>query len=303
MKVASLDLGSNSFLCLIAKVENSSISQVYRDESRIVRLSEGVATTGVISSAALDRAKIALQEFAKIISSEHVDQVIAVTTAVARQASNSQLFFNILDELKIPVRLLSGNEEADITFQGAISGIKNPNHSVVIDIGGGSTEIIFGSHYTKMKAKSFNFGVVRLKDLFQIENPMSEKQIKDISQHIDNEISDYIKQSSNFKIDQIIAVAGTPTTLAAMEIGQYIPNKVDGYIFTIESLEQWFRTLSQLSSTQIRETYKVEKGRADVISIGVLILIRILKLMSVQQLSVSIRGVRYGVALRALGGN
>lgn len=303
MKIASLDLGSNSFLCLIAETDGKVVSQIYQDECRIVRLSEGVATTGLISLAALDRARVALTEFKTIIDSHNVEKVIAVTTAVARQSKNASDFLTILHNLNIPIELLTGDEEADATFIGATSGLKNKNHLVVVDIGGASTEIVYGNQNIKMKAKSFDFGVVRLKDKFNVHYPMSKKQAEELSQFIDGEIKDYVAQFSYQPIESVVAVAGTPTTLASMEIGKYIPEKVDGYNFSYDSLNRWFDTLSQLTPKQILENYTIEPGRADVITIGVLILCRILKQLNFASITVLIRGVRYGVALQFANGD
>ncbi len=302
MKVASLDFGSNTFLCLIAETDGKSFQKIYRDESRVVRLSEGVAITGYISDSALQRAETAIIEFRKIIDEENkknkIDKILGVTTAVARQSSNSEAFYDLLKKYNLPIQLLSGSEEADITFQGAISGMTNKNNLLVIDIGGGSTEVIFGNNNIKLHAHSFDFGVVRLKDKFNVNNPISPELIVKLKDYISTQTKVFMEFiNSKHIIENIVAVAGTPTSLAAIELGGYDPAKVDGYVFNLEKLETWFTTLSQLSPEQITKTYGVESGRADVLAIGVLILIEILKLANAEKLKVSIRGVRYGVAL------
>lgn len=299
MRIASLDLGSNSFLCLIADTNSSGICKVISDEVRIVRLSEGVQKTGLISVEALQRAREALSCFKEAIIKFKVDKVVAVTTAVARQAANAKLFLDLVAEFEIPVRLISGSEEAEITYLGAVSGLTDKKDLLVIDIGGGSTEIIFNKNY----AKSFNFGVVRLKEKFNVQYPINNSTTMEITQYIDGEIADYLTQIKLQNIKKIIAVAGTPTTLAAMEIGRYDANLVDGYILTLEGLEDWYTKLSRLKPEEIIKSFCIDVGRADVIALGTLILIRLLTSLNLNAIEVSIRGVRYGVLLKALEGS
>jgi exopolyphosphatase/guanosine-5'-triphosphate,3'-diphosphate pyrophosphatase len=296
MRFASLDLGSNSFLCLIVDTDSSGICKVVSDEVRVVRLSEGLQKTGQLSVAALERAKEALGDFKKIINQHKVDKVIAVTTAVARQAENSELFLKLVEEFQFPIKLISGSEEAEITYLGAVSGQTDGKDLLVIDIGGGSTEIIFNQNY----AKSFDFGVVRLKEKYNVLYPIAESVTQAITKHIDEEITAFLSKLTEKKINKVIAVAGTPTTLAAMEIGKYDAKLVDTYVFNLKGLETWYARLSQLKPEQIVNSYFIDAGRADVISIGILILIRVLKILNLSELEVSIRGVRYGVVLSAL---
>jgi exopolyphosphatase/guanosine-5'-triphosphate,3'-diphosphate pyrophosphatase len=299
MRIASLDLGSNSFLCLIADTDNSGICKVISDEVRIVRLSEGVQKTGLISVEALQRAKEALSSFKESIIIHKVNKVVAVTTAVARQATNAKLFLDLVAEFDIPLKLISGSEEAEITYLGAVSGLSDKKDILVIDIGGGSTEIIFNKNY----AKSFNFGVVRLKEKFNVQYPIVNSTTMEITKYIDGEVADYLAKIRSQNIVKIVAVAGTPTTLAAMEIGRYDANIVDGYILTLESLEVWYAKLSKLKPEEIVKSFYIDVGRADVIAIGALILIRLLIFLNLKAIEVSIRGVRYGVLLKALEGS
>jgi exopolyphosphatase/guanosine-5'-triphosphate,3'-diphosphate pyrophosphatase len=296
MRIASLDLGSNSFLCLIVDINEFGIASVICDEVRVVRLSEGVQKTGLLSSAALDRAKEALSIFKKIIVQNQVDKVLAVTTAVARQASNSKLFLDMVSEFQIPIQIISGADEAEITYLGAVSGLEDQKDLLVIDVGGGSTEIIYNISY----AQSFNFGVVRLKEKFDVQFPISEKARTSIAEYIDLEMNDFLLKIKNKNIESAIAVAGTPTTLAAIEIGRYDAQLADGYTLSLERLEFWYSKLSQMKPEEILNTYYIEAGRTDVIAIGTLILIRILQILKLKEIKVSVRGIRYGILLKEI---
>ena len=164
----------------------------------------------------------------------------------------------------------------------------------MIDIGGGSTEFIFGSGLKLIQGQSLNIGCVRLTEKFISAQPTTENEISVLQKFISNEISKI--NSASFKIDEVLAVAGTPTTLAAVEIGKFQVDIIDGYIFKLDRLEKW---LSELIPLSIAE--KIQKGfpegRADVILVGLIILIETLKYFNKDQLVVSTRGVRYGVAL------
>jgi exopolyphosphatase/guanosine-5'-triphosphate,3'-diphosphate pyrophosphatase len=300
MKIASLDLGSNSFLCLILESDGSCITHVLADEVRIVRLSEGVLKTGLLGAEALARAEKALADFKTLIDQLKVDRVIAVTTAVARQAKNAQIFIDMVKNFGFPIQIISGDKEAEVSYMGAVSGLsQSENENVlVIDIGGGSTEMIFNRNY----AQSFNFGVVSLKEKYSVNYPIPEDLKNNIIKYIDQEISGFLSELVDQELSNVVAVAGTPTTLAAMEIGYYSGDKVDGFMFDIKNLNQWYQKLSSSTPEKIIEQYKIDAGRADVLALGVLILIRILTLIKRPSLMVSIRGVRYGVALQVIVG-
>ena len=122
MKVAALDLGTNTFLCLIAEVEYGQIKKVYADEVRVVRLGQGVHATRLFHSEALIRARQCLQEYAALILRHDVQRIVAVTTSAARDVTNADELFKIGSELNIPIQIFSGDQEAEFTFKGAFRG-------------------------------------------------------------------------------------------------------------------------------------------------------------------------------------
>ncbi len=294
MKIAALDLGSNTFLCLICEVKNNQILKVYSDQVEVVRLGQDLQKTKEINTDALVRAKKCLEKFSETIQKEKPDRILAMATSAARDAENKQELFKICQNLNIPLEIIAGEKEAEITYQGAISKIISEKNRLVIDIGGGSTEFIFGSGLKLIQGQSLNIGCVRLTEKFISAQPTTENEISVLQKFISNEISKI--NSASFKIDEVLAVAGTPTTLAAVEIGKFQVDIIDGYIFKLDRLEKW---LSELIPLSIAE--KIQKGfpegRADVILVGLIILIETLKYFNKDQLVVSTRGVRYGVAL------
>ena len=298
MKVAALDLGSNTFLCLIAEVTVSGIAKVYSDHAEVVRLGQGLINSKNFHPEALKRADECLKKFSKIIEEQKPEKILAMATSAARDAINKEELFLIAKKYKIPIEIIAGESEAAITYQGAVSGLKNYSENLmVLDVGGGSTEFIFGRGKNLIKGKSYDIGCVRLTEKFITQQPTPEKEIQLIIGAVDIEIKKARAiMPKKFSLNRIVAVAGTPTSLAAAELGFFDTTKIDGYELTRTSLERW---LVLLSTASVAEKIKmgVPEGRADVILVGVVILIRTLHLFGLNELMVSTRGVRYGVAL------
>lgn len=295
MRVAALDLGSNTFLCLIAEVDSTGKISILSDLAEVVRLGEGVAVTGVISEEALQRASRCLERFKAEITKFNPEKIRAVSTAAARNAKNKNDLFQIFERANIPLEIIHGNSEAELTFKGAISGNLSAKKKLIIDIGGGSTELIVGSPSGILYKKSFEVGVVKLREKFIHQFPIGP----DIQELIEKEISDSIKEA--VVIDdsddiEIIAVAGTPTTLAAVVLGGFDVQKIEGFRFTLDQLLHWQKKMCLLSPIEIEQQFKVPPGRSDVIAVGIMILVNVLQLIQRDSIAVSTRGLRYGVA-------
>lgn len=298
MKVAALDLGSNTFLCLIAEVENQQIKKVYSDNAEVVRLGQGLSQSKKIHPDALIRAEKCLSDFAKIITQQKPDKVLAMATSAARDAENKEELFQIGKKYNVVIEVIPGEQEAAITYEGATSGLPSvEKNMMVIDIGGGSTEFIFGKGRKLIQGESYNIGAVRLTEKFITQQPTPKVEIQNAIQFIDEHIDRALQiQPKDFQVDEIIAVAGTPTALAAAQIGEFIPEKVDGFEMTENDLESWVQKLTPATVLQ-KQKMGIPLGRADVILIGALILLQTLKKFKKTKLTVSTRGVRYGVAL------
>ncbi len=298
MKVAALDLGSNTFLCLIAEVTAKGVTKVYSDNAEVVRLGQGLANAKTFHPDALMRADECLQKFSAIISFHKPEKILAMATSAARDAKNKEELFALAKKHNIPLEIIPGEGEVIITYQGAVSATsKDSENLMVIDIGGGSTEFIFGMGKTLISGQSYNIGCVRLTEKCISSQPTSFAEIQHIFELVDEEL---VKAKSimpdNFSLDRIIAVAGTPTSLAAAELGFFDSEEIDGYLLTKTALEGW---LTRLSAASIEEKIKfgIPAGRADVILVGVIILLSTLRHFRLNELTVSTRGVRYGVAL------
>lgn len=298
MKVAALDLGSNSFLLLILELQKDGSRKVVHDEAIIVRLSEGLGTSGYIGDAALKRADQCLEGFKKTINHYEVNEVQAVTTAAAREAKNSAAFLSLCRKHQIPTVTLTGDEEARMSFHGAISANQKEN-CVLIDIGGGSTEHIAGHASAIHFTESLPHGAVKLTEKFISSQPASDNDVKALISFVKSESEQVWKQVEKFKPQSMIAVAGTPTAIAATMLGKFEAEKVDGFIITKEDLEKWIQIFSQTSVTEKKEKYPLG-ARADVILAGSLILYESLVRLGLNKLTVSTKGIRYGLAHQML---
>ncbi len=297
MKVAALDLGSNTFLCLIAEVDANGIKKVYSDSLEVVQLGQGLNNSKHFHPEALQRAEICLQKFERIIKAEKPEKILAMATSAARDAENREDLFHLGMKYSIPIEIIPGDQEALITYQGATSGIQTERNILVIDIGGGSTEFIFGQGKSIVAGESYNIGCVRLTEKFIHNQPTPHHEVEQASAFIREHIMKAkLLNPHHFNIEEIIAVAGTPTTLVAAELGRFDANQIDGFKLTELRLQKW---LSQLTTATVEEKVAmgIPAGRADVILIGVITLLETLKIFNQTQLTVSTRGVRYGIAL------
>lgn len=298
MKVAALDLGSNTFLLLVCEVENNRITKIYRDEIQVTKLGQGVHANKRFHPEALLRAEECLKEFSEIINEEQPARVLAMATSAARDVSNSEELFKIGDRYGIPIRVIPGHLEAQITFDGATYDFDNRAGVGVIDVGGGSTEVIALSDLGQPEGVSVDVGSVRLTEMFVTSHPIQKSEVINLCKYADEKFGEAKKQLPKAQIERVIGVAGTPTTLAAvMQRVQYSDDDVHDYVITVQDLEKWLWQLADMDLESRKVLVGMDPKRADVIVAGTAILLSALKALRKGELIVSIRGVRYGVAL------
>ncbi len=295
MRVAALDFGSNTFLLLIAEVDSEGVvKDVLVDECIVTRLAEGVSQTKKICSAAFERAEKCFIKFSESLQKYPVQKIQAVATSAARDAENGADFFALAKRYNIPVDIISGAKEAELTYLGARA---NPlaEGSCVVDVGGGSTEIIScaGGEIT---GHSLDLGCVRLTEMFIDNHPTLPAEILSIDKYIDAELEKY-KDKLPVIAETIVGVAGTPTTLAAMDLAiKFNADKIDDYKLSLLALEQWRERIAKLDLPGRLDLVGMNPGREDVIIAGISILIKAMKFFNLTELFVSTRGVRYGLA-------
>jgi len=288
--VAGIDIGTNTLLLLIAVKDQYGNMHVIRDEHRIARLGEGLNLTGTISEQAIQRACIILQEYAEILSQYEAITVKAIATSAMRDAHNASEVRMILESvLRYPIQIITGIEEAALTFLGSKEHFNKP---VIIDIGGGSTEIIQlidGNEH----CMSIDIGAVRLTDTFIHQLPMQEEEVGTLKLHIASMINDiHIPQDAT-----IIATAGTPTTLAAidLQIDDLSSPLIHGHRLDSNTITSLSRQLCFSSLEEILRIPGVHPQRADILPVGTLILSMIVEKIHAQSCIVSAKGLRYGI--------
>ncbi len=300
MRVAALDLGTNTFLCLLAEGSAQGISKIHKDMVEVVRLGQGVDKNKVFHPYALSRARTCLQHFQKEIEAFQPEKILAVATSAARDVSNSDELFKIGKECNIPIEIIEGEKEAQVSFQGALVGFDFKNKNVsVIDIGGGSTEIIVGKNGHTQSRQSLNIGGVRLTEKLISKQPISPEEQNQVQMAIQQQLEQIRAPKDLAAADVLLAVAGTPTALAALELGSFDPQKVDGFCFSLLQLQKWQNIFATTSIEEKKLKYNLG-GRADIIFAGTTILTEVMKKFNFSEVMISTKGVRYGVALQLL---
>lgn len=298
MLKASIDLGTNTCLLLIAEWNPSDkeVTKAVADYSTIVRLGKGVDRTRKLDDEAMARTLECLKNYAARIREAGVDSkhVICVATSQARDATNGQAFFEqVQRETGLKFRVLSGADEAQYTFMGGLITGVDPRTSVVIDIGGGSTELMSVKGGT-----SLDVGSVRYTERFLSSDPVTDDEFWACQDAIDFELMEMSGWRQNLdKRTTLVAVAGTATTLAAWHLGleRFDAQAIDQVTLTRGDVHRMVEELKWRTVAERRQIAGMETERADVILAGALILWRAMELLSFPECRVSTRGLRYGV--------
>lgn len=300
MPSASVDIGSNSLVFLVLG-ENS---EILHDESMIVSLGKGLGDGGQFQPDRMAAAMEGFKAFAATGAALGVDpsDIRAIATSAARRASNAEPFFKrVQSETGIHVNIISGLDEARLTWRGAVYGLDNSHKQfAVVDLGGGSTEIVVGSDGsdTFSEQTSLEIGTVRLTEMF-FDRELTQytiEQFNDMKAHIAAIVSSIDWAASPTRL---IAVAGTATTLCAMELGlsTWDRNAVHGGLLTLSDLEAWMLALLHSSPEQRREWASVSPKRADYLLAGASVLHAICESSGLSEITISDGGIRHGVLL------
>jgi exopolyphosphatase/guanosine-5'-triphosphate,3'-diphosphate pyrophosphatase len=300
MRIASIDIGTNTFLLLIADFDSSAKINVIRHEQRIPRIGKDVDKEGNIGLEAFKRAADILIEYKNISIEYHANIIIATGTSALRDANNKHDFLGFIkDNSGIEIEILSGEDEAKWSYRGAMSNFPiESGRCTVIDIGGGSTEIIIGEGKEIVDRKSLNIGSVRLTERFFHSDPRQEEEIEKAEIFIEDTFAKF--GNYNLQHSKLVGVAGTVTTLAAYNQNlDYIdPKKIAGYNMKYDTIKEMFNSLKKKSVLEISKIACIPEGRADVILAGTQILMKFMDYFKIKEIKVSERGLRYGIAIR-----
>lgn len=304
MKTAIIDIGTNTTMLLIVETNSDSPHKTLHDECRITRLGEGLSQNPVFLPAAMQRCLEALKDYKKILHEYLCDSCHVVGTAAFRQAKNAKEFIRqVDDELHFKIKILSGEEEARLIHLACakdFSHLKKP--ILVVDIGGGSTEFIFDDG-KKIQALSLPFGVVKLTEQFLHSDPPTDSEMAQLESFLKKQITENFKSFTNRKKISIIATAGTPTTLKALELGlhEYNASLVHGQPLMRNDVDKIFLELKNLPQSERAKLPCLPEKRADVILAGTVILLTVLDELQLKKFWVSDRGLRFGVLYKNAG--
>jgi exopolyphosphatase/guanosine-5'-triphosphate,3'-diphosphate pyrophosphatase len=295
MRIASIDIGTNTVRCLISDVDNGTLEPqaIYRN---IIRLGEGLGKRGKLDPAALGRLTAVLEAYREHIADSGCRKVRAVATSAMRDAEGSGAIQETLgDVLGYPVEIISGEEEAHLTAIGVCAGIGSLSDGIVLDIGGGSTELIRVRGGKDLWSKSLPAGVVHLSEEIFADDPPSDIQIRIFRTRI-RELLEHLNGDGG---RQLAGTAGTPTTLAAVQLGidDYDPTLVNGHVLSKAAIEGLLDEFLSMNSARRLTMKGMERGREDLIVAGTLLVMEVMNRWGFEELIVSDWGLLEGIAI------
>lgn len=300
-RVAVIDVGSNSTRLLIADVDGGRVSEIER-QSRVTRLGRGVDLSGQLSAEAIEAACAAIADYVAICREAGVSTIDSIATSAVRDASNGDAFAAELRErFALSTRVLDGEEEARLTYVGATCEQPPAQPTLVVDIGGGSTELIVGSGREIGFHASLQAGVVRHSERHVASDPPAAIELEALAADVRALIEGATAGAAGASASAGIAVAGTPTSLASVELGlePYDPKRVHGHVLSLTSIQH---LLSRLASVPLAERVEIpgmHPDRAPTIVAGVVILVETMRAFSLDRITVSEHDILYGSALTA----
>lgn len=304
-RIAAIDIGTVTCRMLVADVDEGGLHEVYR-ATAITNLGEDVDANGYLLDSAMRRVDDQIAEYTKVIERLSRDmpvKVVAMATSASRDASNSQDFVDMLARRGVTLSVIPGEAEASLSFKGASSNYRG-ERLLVLDVGGGSTEMIAGvGGQEPLRKHSFNVGCRRVTERFLHDDPPAPEQMQQAVDWFAPQFSTFFDDLRNtgFHVERIVAVAGTATTLSAIDqhLETYDSSRVDGSRISLESLRAMRDSLAALPLEQRCKVAGLQPGRAPVIVAGTLILGEIVRQAGLGGFTVSEADILYGIIMDA----
>jgi len=301
LRVAVVDIGTNSSCLLLEDVENPGVYEVER-RTTVTNMGRGVDHTGMICSDAVEDVCSVIADYKARYEEMGAERVMAIATSAVRDAVNGEAFIAELRErFELDARMLTGEEEAHLTYLGATAHRPEAGPTLVFDIGGGSTELIVGTGREVGFHTSLQAGTIRQSERHLTSDPPDPHQLEDLAADIRNLIDRAVAAHPDGPPARAIAVAGTPTSLAAIDqaLEPYDSGRVHGYRLGMKPIQ---RMLSRLSCLPLAERLRVpglHPGRAPTIVAGTVILVQVMRAFGLQEIEVSELDILHGSALSA----
>jgi len=300
-RAAAIDCGTNTIRLLVADLDpgTGTEKELVRD-MRVVRLGQDVDRTGRLAEEALERVFAVVEDYAAVIAEHDAEAVRFCATSAARDAQNAQAFLDgVRDRIGVPPQVLTGDQEAALTYDGATRslGADVPGPYLVVDIGGGSTELILGDGHGRVRAaQSLDIGSVRMTERRMPSDPPTEQELAAAVADVDAALDGCSVPVGDAAT--VVGVAGTVTTVAAHVLGLpgYIRERVHHAVLPVEAVHRGTDELLRMSVAERRALPFMHPGRADVIGGGALILDRVLRRTRTGSLLVSETDILDGIA-------
>ncbi len=310
MRVAVVDIGTNSTRLLVADVDpaSASVEPLVR-RSEVTRLGSGVDETGSLAQEACERVFATLARYREVIGAHGCSANLAVLTSAVRDAANGEQFAaRVREDYGLDARVLRGEEEAQLTFLGAMSDRAGEPESgdgpaVVVDIGGGSTEFVIGRGRRAGFHVSLAAGVVRMSERHIAHDPPAPRELQELAQDVRSTFLEGLPAHERAPVTRGIAVAGTATSAAsiAQELDPYDPERVHGYRLQLATIELLLARLADMDEAGRRRVVGLHPDRAPTIVAGMILLGEALRAFELDEVEVSEHDILYGGALRLAG--
>lgn len=305
MRTAAIDIGTNSTRLLVADIDSTGgVSELLR-RSEVTRLGDRVDSAGCLSQQAIERTCTVLSSYRQVMEEYSCHANLAVLTSAVRDASNGVEFQeHICTRFGLDARVLTGEEEAQLTFLGAMSDREiSSDPTVVIDIGGGSTEFVVGHDHNAGFHASLQAGVVRMSERHIHSDPPTPEELQGLAQDTRTIFLDGLPPHEREPVLRGIAVAGTATAAAAIaqELDPYDPNRVHGYPLLLGTVELLLARLADMNEEHRRQIVGLHPDRAPTIVAGMILLAEAMRAFELDQVEVSEHDILYGAALRMAG--
>ncbi len=289
-RIAAIDIGTNSMRLMLCEIVGNSIAKKEK-ELMVTRIGKDVSKTGLITEKSFARNIDALKYFKNKADRYGAEEVFTIATSAVRDALNGEAFAaDAKNQAGVEVRIITGEEEAELGLKGVMSEIENPQENVlVIDIGGGSTELVLGSKDKIDYSVSIPAGTVRMTEQFITGNPISNEDTANLKEKLNMIFKEPLEYLNEKKIDRIIAIGGTATTVAAIFHGLsiYDPSIVHNTIINISFVDDTFRMLKDMPVQARCDVKGLQKERADVIPAGIYILKHLIEGLKKDSLTIS----------------
>jgi exopolyphosphatase/guanosine-5'-triphosphate,3'-diphosphate pyrophosphatase len=300
-RVGAIDLGTNSTRLLVADVDDGRIRELERDV-RVTRLGEGVDERRRLLPLPIARVRNVLSDYRRVLERHGAERALAIATSAVRDAENGEAFLGEVEwSYGFSTRLLSGHDEALLTFRGVTAERPVEAATVILDIGGGSTELVFAGPDGVRWHDSLDIGSVRLTERHLRSDPPTPDELAECAGAVRALLAERVPGELQEEARAVVGVAGTITSLAALDLGldEYDRERVHGHVLPADGLEQQLRRLAAVPVTERREMRPLDPERAPVIVAGAVIAREALAFFGVDALEVSERDILDGAALAA----